>query len=279
MAELLLCKEPIAAMPFYMDGLSVNLYSLEEMSYYILNNTYLLENDFMSEELCTWIDKELGRVSLAEKLRDLMRAGGKLVDYISLILNDSGYCTKEEIRYICSSIQDMADKSEFECAKLRADRLMERGKVLAAIYEYKRLLASREALVENPELVGKIWHNLACAYARLFLFEESIRCYHMAYELGKNPQSMREELLAYRCMKDEEGFIRAGIAYGLDEMKLQEIRNELTVASRNLETSEFEERLEQLARMEAEGEKASASKELMEIITLWKNDYRRMSKI
>ena len=53
MGELLLCNEAIAAMPYYIEGVSINVYSIEELNYYIINNTYLLDDDFMSLELCT----------------------------------------------------------------------------------------------------------------------------------------------------------------------------------------------------------------------------------
>ena len=53
MGELLLCNEDIAAMPYYIEGVSINVYSIEELNYYIINNTYLLDDDFMSLELCT----------------------------------------------------------------------------------------------------------------------------------------------------------------------------------------------------------------------------------
>ena len=43
MGELLLCSEPIAAMPFYIENASLNVYSIEELCYYIKTNTYMLE--------------------------------------------------------------------------------------------------------------------------------------------------------------------------------------------------------------------------------------------
>ena len=64
MGNLLLCNQQIAAMPYYMEGISVNLYSMEELCYFIANNTYLLEREFMCEDLCTWIEKELKMVEL-----------------------------------------------------------------------------------------------------------------------------------------------------------------------------------------------------------------------
>lgn len=64
MGELLLCNEAIAAMPYYIEGVSINVYSIEELNYYIINNTYLLDDDFMSLELCTWIENHAHLPSL-----------------------------------------------------------------------------------------------------------------------------------------------------------------------------------------------------------------------
>ena len=58
MGELLLCNEPIAAMPYYMESIGMNIYSIEELCYYISTNTFLLDKDFMYEELCSWFEKE-----------------------------------------------------------------------------------------------------------------------------------------------------------------------------------------------------------------------------
>lgn len=76
MGELLFCHEPIAALPYYVEGIGINLYSMEELCYYIMGNTYLLDNSFMSEELCTWVEKQMGLYKLAEQLRDIMRGAG-----------------------------------------------------------------------------------------------------------------------------------------------------------------------------------------------------------
>ena len=59
MGELILCRQQIAAMPYYIETVSLNVYSLEEMCYYVQNNLYLMEQDFMEEELCRWVEEEL----------------------------------------------------------------------------------------------------------------------------------------------------------------------------------------------------------------------------
>ena len=56
MGELLLCHETIAALPYYIEETGINIYSMEELSYYISGNVYLLDHSFMCESLCTWVE-------------------------------------------------------------------------------------------------------------------------------------------------------------------------------------------------------------------------------
>ena len=47
MSTLIYCANSIAATPYYIEEISLNVYSLEELSYYMLNNVYLLSSKLM----------------------------------------------------------------------------------------------------------------------------------------------------------------------------------------------------------------------------------------
>ena len=279
MGELLFCHEPIAALPYYVEGIGINLYSMEELCYYIMGNTYLLDNSFMSEELCTWVEKQMGLYKLAEQLRDIMRGQGLLSEFVLAILEQNGYCTMKEMQDIVLTIRQMEEKSDFECNKIRPDQLMEKQKYLAGIYEYKRLLDSPDAKEASALLRGNIWHNLGTAYARLFLFEEAAKCYEKAYKLNESRESLRECLLCYRCMHDETGFMRKAIEHNIDETGMQEIRNELSLASRSEGLEQFEEHLEKLAEASDGTAKVQAKNEIGDIIFRWKEEYRKSCRV
>lgn len=279
MGELLICNEPIAALPYYIEGVSWNVYSLEELCYYVENNTYLLEKDFMTEELCTWIGKEINNLKLAERLRNIMRMDGRLSEFVLALLVECGYCPKDTIKEIVRIIREMEEKSDFECNKVRADRLMEKEKYLSSIYEYKSLLESNEAGEQSKELIGNIWHNLGTAYARLFLFKEAAHCYEKAYKHNGNDESMRECLMAHRCLRDEEGFELAAQKYQMPEAVLQEIKEEIALASHNDTITSFENKLEAIAIMNTPAQRAEYHKAISNIIFNWKEEYRRICRI
>lgn len=278
MGELLLCNEPIAAMPYYMESIGINIYSMEELCYYISANTFLLDKDFMNEELCTWIEKEAHLQVLAIRLRDIMHGRGILSGFVEEIVNSCGYCTRQEIIEILSVIRQMEEKSDFECMKLRADKFMEKGRYLSSIYEYRRLLEKEEAREVKAVILGNIWHNLATAYARLYLFKEAADCYKVAYKFNQNAESMKECLFAYRCLQDEEKFQETAKQFCVDDMGICEIRNELSIASRGEEIIEFENRLQELDKIR-EDNKYEYRKAVVQIILEWKEKYRKLSKI
>ena len=265
-------------MPLYIEGIGQNIYSMEELCYYIMGNTYLIDLSFMSEELCTWVEKQMGLYKLAETLRDIMRSQGKLSDFVLAILEYSGYNSMQEMQEIIFTIRQMEEKSDFECNKIRADLLMEKEKYLGAIYEYKRLLDSEDVKEADETLLGNIWHNLGTAYARLFLFEEAAACYDKAYRHNQNEESLRECLMCYRCLHDEGGFMKKALENHMDDLEMQAVRNELSIASRNEKIVEFEEELERLARESMGQDKAKAKEAVNEIINGWKEEYRKICR-
>lgn len=270
MGELILCNQMLAALPYYMDEAALGIYSLEELSYYIENNLYLLEADFMSEELCTWIDKELQLHEAAAKLREIYRRDGTLSEFVECILKQSGYLDVAKIRQIVAVLKDMEHKSEFECIKMKADRYTENHRYINAIYEYRKLLNRKDE--PNEILIGNVWHNLGCAYAGLFLFREAATCYKRAYVLNENPESMRECLYTYRCMHDEQGFRETAKELGVEEEMLLDIGRTLKETSRMEDICQFEQHLEELAAMEKK-------QEIGGILAEWKDTYRKNCRI
>lgn len=275
MGELLICHESVAKQPYYLEGAGIHVYSVEELCYFIAESTYLLDASFMNEELCTWIKTQARRPELADGLTDLVRSGAKLSEFVPVILESTSYCTPREVQDILWIIRQMEEKSDFECSKIRADKLMEKGKYLGAIYEYRRLLDSADSEEADKELCGKIRHNLGTAYARLFLFEEAGECYKKAFELNKTGESLREYLMCFLCLHDEEKFKQKATEYQVDDMGMQEIRNELSIAYNSENTERFKEKMKEL---KAAGTAAGKEK-AQEMILQWKEEYRRGSRV
>lgn len=197
MGKLLLCSHGLASAPYYIEPMALNVYSLEELCCYLKQNIDLVDPSFMEEELIRWIDGELKLPALAGKLEKL-KDSGRLIDFIGALMAGCSYCTKEETVRIQEALADFENKSEAECRKIRADRLLSKKRYRASMLEYRKLLAGSET---EGLFAGNIYHNLGTAYAGLFLFEEAAKCYEAAYEKNQNPLSLKQKELAIRFAK------------------------------------------------------------------------------
>ena len=88
MGELILCSQQLAAMPYYIENVSLNVYSLDELCYYIKNNTCLLDADFMDDELCDIPQTGSPSVGAAEGLQEV--TAGYLHHVENVAVNELG---------------------------------------------------------------------------------------------------------------------------------------------------------------------------------------------
>ncbi len=273
MGELLLCNQEMAAMPYYLESISLNVYSMEEICYYIENNLYLLDTDFMDMELCSWVEQELGEKQLSEQLKNVIYQNGSLDKFVSLILQSCCYCSKETEAHIMAVLSEMQSKSAFECGKIRADRFMENQRYYNAVMEYRRLLQMEEENKKQPELSGNIWHNLGTAYARLFLFQDAAECFLSAYSRNQNKESLLAAMAAFRCGNDIDGLEKMQKAYGISMEELHEITEGWTQISRSTEITEFEQQIDML--FEGNSDSEEEKQQILEILENWKTEYKK----
>lgn len=263
MGKLLLCSTSQVDSPYYLENISTNIYSMEELCYYIENYTYLIDSSFMKDELCAWIEQELHLANLAKALRVLIEKGAKLSLFVREILNSSSYLDKEAALLCVQNVAELEGKSEIECNKIRADRLLEQKRYVSSIYEYKKLLPVVDD--EDNLLRGSIWYNLGIAYARMFLFEEAESCFAEAYTCNQMKKNVEARLLASLCRGDEKSFHRCAMEYQISEQEKEKIKNFFLAEQEQAEKESIHVRMK-----EAEFDDYDS------IIREWKNEYRGM---
>ncbi len=203
MSTMILCKQPLALNPYYIEEASLNVFSLEELCYYMLENVYSLGTGFMSMELTNWIKNELHMSELYVELTDCIRQGAPLHIFTGKILLACGYATRAEIKDFLAIVSSFENKTEAERAKIRGDRLLKKSSLVAAIYEYEALLTAGNNTMTKP-FIGDVYHNLGVAYAKLFLFEEAVKCFDKAYQMNQRKNTLYQLLYAARATGKQE---------------------------------------------------------------------------
>ena len=89
----------------------MNVYSIEELCYYFVKDAYILDNDIMDLGLCDFIADELELTEIAEALRSLILRGASLGQFVTSLLEMTGYLEEEELLSIKQVLVDNASLS------------------------------------------------------------------------------------------------------------------------------------------------------------------------
>lgn len=372
MSGYILCQVKRAKLPYYIENISTNIYSIEELCFYFYHNIYLLDSTILNEELCFWIRDQLGLKKLADNLyKHLDDDDMKVGDFILSVFKEINYLSLEEFRKLNQQIQQLAKEPEVLRQKRKGDYLMEHGKYVNAIKVYQKALrqetedeaavtdirkpetvaaekaetvqeaetteASTETkteeaaetespvaitidMVEDPEeraetenveeaekpeedtsetdatslqeekqeevaadpelphqeillgkqFIGEIYHNMGCAYARLFQMEEAIRCFEIAYGKLHTMGAVKSLLYAVYMEHGVDAFVEKAKELEVDEERQEEIYVEVEEAVEDLydtpEGQEYKKLLEE-KQQGREEDYQQGMKQLLEQLT------------
>ena len=202
MSRVWLCEELTAEHPFFLEEEKVNLYSFEELCYYLYRNTGVLEESFFNERLCFWLAQDVGQPELSDRLRRGIEQERSGCWCMEQILKAGGFYSSEELKQVLKTAERMEQKTPLERAKLRGDRLLRAEKYRDAVSEYRRIIGQADQ--DNDPVLGLIWHNMGTAYVRQMLFAPAAECYETAYAISKREESRESYLMALACRDGKE---------------------------------------------------------------------------
>ncbi len=251
MGVVKICKQKSAKVPFYVRNAGMNLYSLEELAYYLYENIYLVDHTTIGERLYAWLEQEAGYKVLAERLRADEKTGVHVYHQLMTILRFSEYYQEQELEALSERLKLMSGMQEQERMKYRADELMENRSFWAAVSEYEKILAIRQNSKLSVEFYAKVWNNLGCCYGRMFLFKKAAFCYDMAYQFQKTSEYQRLALcareLSKQIMAEEESMLTDAQTGKLQEMVQEELER---IRRRSQEENETADKIQKLREWE-----------------------------
>ena len=224
MGGYILCQTPRATTPFFIKNIQMNIFSLEELCYYLCHNLYLADKSLFNEELCFWLATELKLPALAQRLRPYLSKAVSTGDLIYPIFKEINYLSYEELKKLNVELREMDAMPSRQRRKKKGDAFMKNGMYRKAIDLYTELLS--EEGEDQSGLTRNICHNLGCAYSRLFQMEKAAELFAKAYEQSKDEQELISCLLAARTFYDGDAYLAyaAGLGAGeevLDKVKLK----------------------------------------------------------
>ncbi|MBQ7464440.1 MAG: hypothetical protein IJS86_06235 [Lachnospiraceae bacterium] len=229
------CVGKRTANPYYIEQLCLNIFSFEELLYFIKGNAYILDSSIINEKLFEFIGKELELPELYGQLKDLYRRDKGISDYVCTILAYGHYVNEEELENIRRIIEGNTDVRPFVRRISRGDFFFQNRTNVAAAEEYSAALAECD---ENDRRLPKVYHNLALIYAQSFLFRESASFFKKEWEMTKDQSALKNYLKTLKVGVSKEEFesevLKADPDPDIFELAKQEINKAHDEASKEV---------------------------------------------
>lgn len=204
MSGLILCRTKEAKVPYCISNMDLNIYSLEELCYYIYNNIYLIGIDLVDAKLVEFIREEIGEVMLADRLAYLLEQKAGLAEIVITILKYVDYYNVGEIEEIREILETLNTQNVLERIKARADSFLGNKCYHGAIKNYSNIISSKRDITLPGIFYAKVYHNMGVAYAKLFLFKQAIVCFEEAYKIGQHEESRKCVIAATQLAKGND---------------------------------------------------------------------------
>lgn len=244
MAAYRLCQTKKAEKPYFIENISTNVFSMEELCFYISNNLYLLDETILNTELTRWLREELELAVLARRLEKQLEDHGSLAELILPIMKEIQYLSQKELKELQQELKRMEEQPALILEKQKGDYLVEYKKYGNALKVYGKVLKEAEGSTMGTQFCGSVYHNMGCAYARLFQMKEAISCFEKAYDLLHSKVTLRSYLIAVYLGESREAFLNRAEALGVDEGTINSIVAEILQSSVYEEQNVQEEQLD-----------------------------------
>lgn len=235
MGKFIFCIGNKAKVPYTFRTTGINVYTMEELCYYLYHNIDTLEEDIGDIQLVSWIRTELGMTERADFLEQLIHRGAGLKDIVVSIFVSTDYYTEEEINNLIREIDILYDMRPVERKKRHADMLMRFKKYREAGFEYRQLIDDRDFSELSQTAQGDVSHNLAVLLARSGRFQAAAKQFDIAYRKNNNRESLCQYIYCLKLDGDEEGFNREVTAHASDEELIRRIENQFYFIEDNRE--------------------------------------------
>ena len=216
MGSYILCQVRRAENPFFIESVSLNIYSIEELCYFICQNLPLLDETILNETLADWLKEELHLRRLSQKLQQLLKRERSLGETVLPILREINYLSNTEFRDLEAKIRGMEEQPAPVRLKMKGDALVAHEKYIKAIEAYHSAMVLQRNSNLGPQFLGTVNNNMGCAYARLFQMDEACECFQKAYEQLHTLPTLKSYLFAVYLKDGEDAWEKKADEMGVD---------------------------------------------------------------
>ncbi|MBQ1194406.1 MAG: tetratricopeptide repeat protein [Lachnospiraceae bacterium] len=270
---LLLCTKK-AKNPYKLPETDINIYCIEELCYYIYNNTYMITTDFFTRELIDFLENELGLLSLGQKLKRGIDYNEHFVDLVMHIMNSCNYYNADEKSEFAKNMEQISNKSPAGRVKARADMLLSNKKYSSAIAAYLLILEKKD-ISKDEDYCSNIMNNIGIAYANMFEYEEAAGWFEKAYKMLKKEDYLDNMICAAILNDSEEEITRIKGQYNISQETFDKYRRVIEYQTKQIAKSKKYREIMEKVSYDTNKSMELYRKQVDETLADFRNEYRK----
>lgn len=274
MGNLILCRGKIADKPYHFELTDMDVYTIEELCFYIYNNIYAITEEIFDKELVRWLRDEIEMVEIAQKLDSMINNRNNLKDIVVSILCSADYYCEQEIRRVVDTIDRLEGLPLALKHKIQADNYLKYGYYPQALMEYESIIKSDEARDITPSAYGMILHNMGIVHLHITGYKTAADYFKEAYIKNGEKQSLMQYLYTLKLDEREDEFDLELNNLNVSTQLLSEISNNYVFACDEAKQSDAYEKIIKIEKLKQNGKVQEYYKQLNAQIENLKSDYR-----
>ena len=274
MGKLIQCTGRLAKKPYYFRVTDTNVYSIEEVCYFIHQNIYMLQRDFFTYGFAIWLRDELGMEDTALKMENMLHDNNNLKDIVVTLCCSCDYYDEREINELIRIMDETRSLPLRKRQKIKADNYLRCNLFEKALEEYGHILKSDNMLAADIKEYGAIYHNIGVAYASLGGYSKACGYFSQAYEKGKNKESLREYIYCLILLEDNNRYELVCRQYNITEEERDSIKKDFKETDRASAASKETSRISRLREILKSGYLEEYYEKTDRYIKRWKDEYR-----
>ncbi len=274
MGKLIQCTGRLAKKPYYFKVTDTNVYSIEEVCYFIHQNIYMLQNDFFTYGFAIWLRDELGMEDTALKMENMLHYNNNLKDIVVTLCCSCDYYDEKEINELIRIMDETQSLPLRKRQKIKADNYLRCNLFEKALEEYGHILKSDNMLAADIKEYGAIYHNIGAAYASLGGYSKACGYFSQAYEKGKNKESLREYIYCLILLEDNNQYELVCRQYNITEEERDSIKKDFKEINKASAVSKETSKISRLREILKSGYLEEYYEKTDGYIKRWKDEYR-----
>lgn len=274
MGKFILCSGPLAKEPYHFSLTDTNVYSLEELGYYLYHNIYTVSLATFDDAFFQWVELELKRPDLAQKWMDILKASQDMKDIVVSILCATDYFTKLEMESLIRTIDQINGMIPVRRRKMEADLYLQYHDYDKALQVYQEIVKSDEAGDLSADEFGNTLHNMAVVHVNLRSFERAEKEFVQAYSLNHNEETLKEYFFLLKLQRKEKELMQAVLDYDLPEEQVFDYTGQLDEMMLQAEDTKEYKTIEELPVLKETGKVGEYYYTIDTMIFKWKQKYK-----